>query len=97
LENRTLAERFAIPHAFTPNLSVSEAIVAALGAMTRIVLGSLLFAIWGVYSIRSFESIENHFWRAAVVAPLVLTFAVLFAALMIGISAVLKKVSPKRS
>jgi hypothetical protein len=96
LEKRTLSERFGIPHSFPPNLSVGEAAVAACGALARILLGSILFAVWGAYSIRSFDMISNHFWRIVVLIPLLFLFAVAFGAMMMAISAIVRKLSPPR-
>lgn len=94
MEHRSISERFGIPHSFPPDLSVGEAIVAALGALARIFLGSLLFAVWGVYSIRSFDAIPSHFWRVVILIPLFLLFACSLGALMLAISAVVRRVSP---
>ena len=92
---RSLAQRFAIPHDFPPNLSVREAIIRVAAALARILLGSLLFAFWGVFSARTWSAIPGHFWQAAAILPLVLLFVVPFAALMAGISAMVRAVAPK--
>ena len=41
-------EKFEIPYQFQPRLSLYGGIVAIMGAMTRILLGSLFGALWGV-------------------------------------------------
>jgi hypothetical protein len=97
LQNRTIAERFGIPHTFPPNMRVGEAIIAALGSMARILLGSLLFAVWGVYAIRTFDAIQNHFWRVIALIPLLVLFAVSLGAIMFAISALMRKLSPRLS
>lgn len=97
MENRSISDRFGIPHSFPPDLSVAEAVVAAFGALARIFFGSLLFAFWGVYSIRSFDAIQSHFWRIVILIPLFLLFAFSFGALMLVISAVVRRISPRRA
>jgi len=84
---RTIHDRFSIPYAFGPNLRVGEAAVAAMGALARIFLGSLLFALWGVSSALVWNSMENHFWRAVVTVPMVLVLLVSMGGLMLGIAA----------
>jgi len=92
---RTIAQRFAIPHDFPPNLSLPEALIRVTAAMARILLGSLLFAVWGVWSARAWDAIPGHFLRAAAILPLAFLFLVPFVALMAGISAMVKAVTPK--
>jgi hypothetical protein len=94
--HRSLAQRFAIPHDFPPNLSVREAVIRVAAALARILLGSLLFALWGVFSVRTWDVIPSHFWRAAAILPLVLLFLLPFTALMAGISAMVRAISPKK-
>jgi hypothetical protein len=96
LANRSISQRFGIPGAYAPDLSPAQAFVAALGAMARIFFGSLLFAIWGVYSLRSFDAIQSHFWRVVILIPLFLLFACSFGALMIVVAAAVRKFSPRR-
>jgi len=92
---RTIAQRFAIPHDFPPNLSLPEALIRVAAAMARILLGSLLFAVWGVWSAGAWDAIPGHFLRAAAILPLALLFLIPFTALMAGISAMVKAVTPK--
>jgi hypothetical protein len=94
--HRTLAERFAVPHSFPPNLSLPEALVRVGGALARILSGSLLFAVWGVLSARAWAAMPNQFWRAASILPLAFLFLMPFAALMAGIAAMVRAASPKR-
>jgi len=94
--HRTLAHRFAIPHDFPPNLTLPEALIRVAGALARILLGSMLFAVWGVYSLRAWDAIPSHFWRAAIILPLALLFLLPFTGLMAGISAMVRAFSPKR-
>jgi hypothetical protein len=94
-ENETIErssyERFAIPYTFKPQLSVLEATCAAAVAFLRIFLGSLLFAVWGAYTLLVWSAIHSLPWRIAAVAPMAALFLVSFALLMWGISALLRK------
>jgi hypothetical protein len=94
---RSVGERFAIPHTFNPTLTFPGALVATASWVARIILGSLLFAVWGVGSLMAWSSIHNHFWRAMALPPLILLFLVSFAALMIAITMVLRRISRRRS
>jgi hypothetical protein len=95
LGHRSIAQRFAIPHSFPPDLSFPEVLIRVFAALARILLGSTLFALWGVASARAWSAIPSHFWRI----PAVLTFALLFlialTALMLAVSALVKSASQK--
>ena len=93
--SKSVGEPFAIPYMFNPNLSFSGALIAVALSLSRIFLGSLLFAVWGTGSLMAWSRIHNHFWRAMALAPLILLFLVSFAALMIAISTVVSWISPK--
>ena len=67
---RSIAQRFAVPHSFAPDLSFPEAMVRVAAALARILLGSTLFAFWGVFSARAWAAIPGHFWQAAAILPL---------------------------
>jgi hypothetical protein len=95
LERRSIAERFAVPHSFAPDLTPAAAMVAVAGALARILLGSALFAIWGVWSAMAWNAIPNHFWRAAAVPFLFLLFLLFLAGLMTAISAAVRALSPE--
>ncbi len=95
-ETRSLAQRFAVPHSFGPDLSLPEAMIRVAAALARILLGSSLFAVWGVFSARAWAAIPSDFWRAAAALPLVLLFLIPFTALMAGISSLVRAISPKK-
>ena len=88
-------ERLPLPHVFSPNLSVGEAAWAAMGAFTRIFLGSVLFAFWGVSSALVWNSMENHFWRAVITVPLALVLLVSMSGLMLAITAIGNLITPR--
>ncbi|HLK19019.1 MAG TPA: hypothetical protein VKT81_08685 [Bryobacteraceae bacterium] len=92
----TLAQRFAVPHDFPPDLTLLEALVRVAGALARILLGSALFAFWGLFAARVWNSITSLFWHAVVLLPLLALFAVPFAGLMIGVASLVRKLSPQR-
>jgi len=93
--DRSSYERFAIPYTFKPQLSLSEAFVAACGAFLRILLGSLIFAFFGAYILLAWTSIHNVFLRFLAVAALVGALGVAMAALMVAISSAVKWIWPK--
>jgi len=89
-------ERFPLPHLFKPRLSLYEAFVATCGALLRIVFGSLLFAVWGTYTLMAWTTIRNYFWRAAVVLPMLVLFLLLLVLLLTSISALVRFILSKR-
>ena len=93
---RSSYERFAIPYSFKPRLSLSEAVVAAFGAFFRIVLGSILFGVWGTYTLVAWSLHHNFFWHAAVVIVMVPLFCIALALLMMAITALVRAVWPHR-
>jgi hypothetical protein len=93
VKDRSEFERFALPHDFKPRLSFGEAVIAVACTITRIFLGSLLFAVWGTYSFMAWSTIRNLLLRAMVLLPLLLLFFLFFALLMIAISAVQRVIS----
>ena len=94
--SRSIAQRFAVPHSFAPDLSLPEALLRVAAALARILLGSLLFALWGVFSARVWAAVPSQFWRGAAILPLAILFLVPFTALMAGISTLVRAVSPKK-
>jgi hypothetical protein len=92
---RSTYERFAIPYSFKPRLSLAEAVIAAGGALLRIFLGSLLFAVWGAYTFLAWNAVRNVFLRVVVLLALILVFAASMALLMLVISALVRMVWPQ--
>jgi hypothetical protein len=93
--DRSSYERFALPYVFKPRLSFYEACVAVFAALARIFLGSLLFAIWGSYSLMVWTSIPGLFLRVSVLLPMLLVFLCSFILVMISITALARVVSQK--
>lgn len=94
---RSIYERFAIPYSFKPQLSLSEAVIAALAASLRIFLGSLLFAFWGAYSLAAVLRIRNWFWRVVVAALLIVLFLALLTLLLLAISSLARGLRLRRT
>jgi len=94
--DRSVYERFAIPYTFKPQLSLTEAIVAATATFMRIFLGCLLFAVCGSYSLFAWSTIQNLLLRLAAVLALTLLFLVSFAGLMLASSALTRILTPRR-
>ena len=88
--SRNLYQRFAIPHLFQPELSPSQAFTAALRAFLRIFLGSLLFGVWGAYTLLLWTSIPNLFLRIAAMIPMLALFLVLLCGLLIATTLLLR-------
>ena len=92
---RSSYERFAVPYAFKPRLSVLEAAIAAGGAFLRIFLGSILFGFCGAYTIQALQAIMSPFWRAALLLAMLFLFTVLLLFLLFAISAAERKLWPQ--
>jgi hypothetical protein len=92
-KDRSVYERFEIPFTFKPHLSFVEALIATAGALLRIFLGSLLFAVWGTYSLVAWSAIRNPFWRVGTQLPLLVLFLLSFCLLMLAIAALVRTIS----
>jgi hypothetical protein len=83
-----VGEAFGVPHTFNPNLSLIEAVFAVAIAFTRIFLGSMLFALWGVAAWMTYAAIPNPVLRTLAVAPIVALFVLSMFLLMLAITSV---------
>ncbi len=88
---RPAYQRLAIPHSFKPELSFSEAMIAAFGAFLRIFLGSILFGVYGWNALVRWNAIGSTFWKVVAAPPIILLFLVLLVLLMAAISAMVRK------
>ena len=75
-------ERWAIPYKFQPVLSVPEAAVAALLALGRIFLGSILFGVSGALALRVWFAIGNPFLGVMAMIPIAAAFIAALAAML---------------
>jgi hypothetical protein len=88
--------RLAIPHSFGPDLGPGEALFAVMATLLRIFSACFFFAVWGGLSIFAWSSIGSHFLRAVAAPLLILLFCAGFGGLMLVITAIEKKIAPKR-
>jgi hypothetical protein len=86
VETGSAFERLAVPHTFQPRMSLAAASFAALVALVRIFLGSMLFAVWGGCTWALWVVIPNPLWRYVTLVPVIAGLAVTMGLLMIGIS-----------
>ncbi len=93
---RTGIQRLAIPHTFNEGLGFPEAAIAVAQALLRILLGCLLFAMWGTLALWLWHAIGSRFWRGLVLVPILALFLLSLLGVMIAISVAVKAVSPKR-
>jgi hypothetical protein len=89
-------QRLPIPHTFNDGLSFPEAAIAVAQALLRILLGCLLFAMWGTLALWLWDSIGSHFWWGVVLVPVLALFLSSMFALMVAITVLTKAVAPKR-
>ena len=94
-QNRPGRPRLAVPYIFSPNLTLGGALIAVAACLARIFSACALFAVWGTVSALAWSAIENRFWRAVAVLPLVLVFLAALAALMIAISTLERMIARK--
>jgi hypothetical protein len=75
-------EKFAVPHQFQPRMSLLGALVAIMGALARILLGSLIAALWGVQIWLAVASSHSMVWKAFAIFGLAACLAASLGALM---------------
>jgi hypothetical protein len=85
-----------VPHSFNPDLGAAEALLAVAGTMARILGACLLFALWGGFSAWVWMAIPTRFWRIAAMGPLLLVFVAALGGLMLTVTALERKIAPKR-
>src|SRR5215471_4361331 len=93
--DRSVYQRFAIPFAFKPRLSFFEAIVAVAATFLRLVLGCLLFAVWGTYSLLIWFDVPSLFFRVCILVPLFVVFLLALALMLLAIAAIVKALLPR--
>jgi hypothetical protein len=87
-------EKFAVPHQFQPRLSVYGAFVAVTGAMARILLGSLIGALWGVAIWSVATSAHSMVWKSFSILGLAAGLAISLTALMWAVGKATMKLDP---
>jgi hypothetical protein len=94
MKARSPLEQFAVPHQFTPRLSLYGGLVAVIGAMMRILFGSLISALWGVTIWRTAESAYSTVLKSLIIFGLAAGLAVSLAALMWAVEKATMKLDP---
>jgi hypothetical protein len=87
-------EKFAVPHQFTPRLSLYGALIAVSAAIVRILFGSLIGALWGVEIWRTAASAHSMIWKSFVIFFLAASLAGCLTALMWAVKKATMKLDP---
>jgi hypothetical protein len=87
---RSALGQFSVPFMFQPELTLSQAFIAALRAFLRIILGSILFGVWGAYALLVWTSIPNPVLRVAAMIPMIALFLALLCGLLIATTLLLR-------
>jgi hypothetical protein len=88
-------ERLAIPHTFPPQLTLLEALVATCGAFLRILLGSMLFASWGVSSLALWQARQPLAPRLGMLALAFLGFVLAFGLMLVVVRTLVRAATPR--
>ena len=88
--DRSGYNRLAIPFTFKPQLTLLEAVIATTGAVSRIFIASLLFAVWGTYSLVAWPRIPNVLLRLTALLFLLAAFALSLLLTMGAISVLMR-------
>jgi len=90
-------EKFAVPHAFQPRLSVYGAFVSVSAALARIFLLSLTGALWGVGIWMAADSSHSMVWKSASIGTLAMGMAMTLAAELWAVQAMVNRLTPPHS
>lgn len=88
--------RLRTPHTFHPDLRPAEALGAVAAVLTRIFGGCLLFAAFGGAAALAWSALASYSWRVAAVALLFLLFLGALAGLLLGVSALERRIGARR-
>jgi len=94
LDAQSPLEKFAVPHQFTPRMSLYGAFIAVTGAMARILFGSLIGALWGVGIWTAGASPHSMIWKSMVILGLAAGLAASLALLMWAVGKATMKLQP---
>jgi hypothetical protein len=94
-EVRSPLERFAIPHQFAPRLSLYGAALAVSAALTQILLGCLIAALWGVRIWLAAVSVHTTVWKSFAICGLFAGMAVSLAILVYTVQTAIGRLSKK--
>jgi hypothetical protein len=87
-------EKFAIPYQFQPRLTLWGAFVQVSAALTRIFVGSLIGALWGVQIWMAYASAHSLLWKGFVIFVLTAGLAASLTALMWAVGKATMKLVP---
>jgi hypothetical protein len=85
--------RFAVPYQFQPRLTFLGALLAVVAALTQIILGCLVAALWGVRIWMAAVSEHGMPWKILVIATLAAGMAISLGLLFWGIKAVMRRIN----
>jgi hypothetical protein len=94
-EVRAPLERFAIPHQFQPQLTLFGAVLAIAAALTQILFGCLIAALWGVRIWLAAVSEHSMVWKSFAILGLAGAMAGSLMLLVYGVQAVIGRLSKK--
>lgn len=94
LDAHSPLQQFALPHQFTPRLSVYGACVAIAAAMARILFGSLIGALWGVQIWMAAASTHSMVWKSLIITLLTAGLVASLTALMWVVRKATMKLDP---
>ena len=86
-------EQFAIPHTFQPRLTLYGAFLAVMGALTQILLGCLIAALWGVRIWLAVVSAHSVVWKIFVTGGLAILMAASLVLLVWLVQSVIRRLS----
>jgi len=92
---RSPFERFQIPHQFAPRMTVYGAVLAVTAALTQILFGCLIAALWGVRIWLAAASAHSTVWKSFAIFGFVGGMAVSLAALVYGVQMAVGRLSKK--
>ena len=94
-EIRSPLERFAIPHQFQPQLTVYGAVLAVAAALTQILLGCLIAALWGIRIWLTAASTHSMAWKGFAIFGLVGGMAASLTLLVYAVQTAIGRLSKK--
>lgn len=94
-EIRSPLERFAIPHQFQPRLTLYGALLAVTAALTQILLGCLIAALWGVEIWLAAVSAHSMVWKSLAILGLAVGMTASLAVLVYAVQSALGRLSRK--
>jgi hypothetical protein len=94
-EIRSPFERFQIPHQFQPQMTVYGAMLAVAGALTQILLGCFIAALWGARIWLTAVSSHSMFWKGLAIFGSVAGMAASLALLVYAVQMLIGRLSKK--